>query len=136
MPIGKIQCRFAGAIAATLLLAAAPASAPIRLDVTPQKPASISGSIHGDGTIDYVVAGTAGHTLSIAMSASNRSAYFNLTAPDSDSALFIGSIDGRRFSGKLPASGDYRLRVYLMRSAARRGDSADFRLRAWVLPTR
>ncbi|MFC3713237.1 hypothetical protein ACFOMD_11675 [Sphingoaurantiacus capsulatus] len=123
-------------MAAVALVAAAPAVVPKRLSVTSQTPVTAKGSLKGDQFVDYVLAGTEGHTLSVAMTTTNRSAYFNLTAPGSDTALFIGSIDGGKFSGKLPVTGDYRLRVYLMRSAARRGDSADYRLRAWVLPTR
>jgi hypothetical protein len=33
-----------------------------------------------------------------------------------------------QFEGVLPASGDYKLRVYLMRSAARRDEIANYRL--------
>jgi len=33
-----------------------------------------------------------------------------------------------QFEGVLPASGDYKLRVYLMRSAARRDAIANYRL--------
>jgi len=40
--------------------------------------------------------------------------------------MFDGSIRGNSFSGKLPQTGDYRIRVYLMRNAARRGESATY----------
>ena len=36
--------------------------------------------------------------------------------------MFVGSISGNQFEGRLPASGDYKVRVYLMRSAARRDE--------------
>jgi hypothetical protein len=36
--------------------------------------------------------------------------------------------DGNRLEGRLPASGDYKVRVYLMRSAARRDEIANQRL--------
>jgi hypothetical protein len=42
--------------------------------------------------------------------------------------MFIGSTSGNQFEGILPANGDYKIRVYLMRSAARRGEAADYRL--------
>lgn len=130
-----IPARPLAALLALILTAAAPAGA-TWLNLTPQRPATAAGQLKGDQIADYAFVGTEGHTLSVTMTTANRSAHFNLTAPGSDTAMFIGSIDGNRFSGKLPATGAYRLRVYLMRSAARRGDSADFRLRAWVLPTR
>ena len=121
---------------AAALVAASPAPPEIRLDLTPQKPVSVAGRVNGYDYVDYLFAGTEGHTVNLSMTTANRSAYFNLTPADSDTAIFIGSVDGSKFSGKLPATGDYRVRVYLMRSAARRGEQADFRLRGWVLPTR
>ena len=38
--------------------------------------------------------------------------------------MFVGSTSGNRFSGVLPTDGDYAIRVYLMRNAARRNESA------------
>ena len=40
----------------------------------------------------------------------------------------MGSVKGNRFEGDLPASGDYTIRVYLYRNAARRGESANYSL--------
>jgi hypothetical protein len=55
--------------------------------------------------------------------------YFNIIAPGKENeAMFIGSSAGNQFEGALPASGDYRVRVYLMRSAARRDEIANYRL--------
>ena len=42
--------------------------------------------------------------------------------------MFVGSTSGNQFEGRLPASGDYKVRVYLMRSAARRDEIANYRL--------
>ena len=42
--------------------------------------------------------------------------------------MFIGSVKGNQYEGILPASGDYKIRVYLMRSAARRKEVAHYRL--------
>jgi hypothetical protein len=42
--------------------------------------------------------------------------------------MFIGSTSGKQFEGMLPASGDYKVRVYLMRNAARRDEVANYRL--------
>lgn len=53
--------------------------------------------------------------------------YFNLLPPgSSEEALFIGSSEGNEWSGTLSQSGTYTVRVYLMRSAARRGESARY----------
>ena len=54
---------------------------------------------------------------------------FNIIAPGrSNEALFVGSSAGNQFEGTLPASGDDKVRVYLMRSAARRDEIANDRL--------
>jgi hypothetical protein len=42
--------------------------------------------------------------------------------------MFVGSTSGNRFSGVLPADRDYSIRVYLMRNAARRNESASYTL--------
>jgi hypothetical protein len=54
--------------------------------------------------------------------------YFNVLVPGGDSALFVGSTSGETFEGTLPADGDYTVRTYLMRNAARRGESSDYTL--------
>ena len=59
---------------------------------------------------------------------SNLSAYFNVLPPGSDEAMFIGSTSGNRFEAALPADGIYTIRVYLMRNAARRNETAQYTL--------
>ena len=67
--------------------------------------------------------------MNVSMATDNSANYFNILAPGkNDEAMFIGSTSGNRFQGILPANGDYKIRVYLMRSAARRGEAADYRL--------
>lgn len=119
-------------MAAALLALAAPAAAQIRtVPVTFAKgatSATVKGSIKGDATIDYTVSARAGQTLAVSFKPSNAAAYFNVLPPGSAEAIFIGSTSGNSFTGTLPASGNTAIRVYLMRSAARRGESADFTL--------
>jgi hypothetical protein len=90
---------------------------------------TLRGSLSGSQTIDYVLGARAGQTLAVTLSASNPQAYFNVLPPGSDEAVFIGSTSGSHYEGRLQTDGDHRIRVYLMRSAARRGERADFRLR-------
>ena len=55
--------------------------------------------------------------------------YFNVIPPDLDNeADFVGSTEGKSFRGVLDLDGDWRIRVYLMRAAARRGGAADYTL--------
>jgi hypothetical protein len=91
--------------------------------------ATIKGKITGDETVDYVLGAQKGQSMVVTLEASNGSAYFNVTAPGADQALFIGSTSGNRYEGTLPASGEYTVRLYLMRSAARRGETADYTIK-------
>jgi len=92
--------------------------------------ATIKGRITGYETVDYVVRAKAGQTLAVTFKTSNRMAYFNVLPPGSETALFVGSMDttGERYAGTLPADGDYAIRVYQMRAAARRKESATYTL--------
>lgn len=90
--------------------------------------AVINGQIKGDTTVDYVVRAAAGQTLSVKLQKSNSQNYFNVMPPGSTgSAMFVGD-SGENYSGVLPADGDYVVRVYLMRPAARRGESSNYTL--------
>lgn len=89
----------------------------------------IKGQIRGYRYVDYQVRAGAGQALSVEMQTSNAASYFNILPPVSgDVAMFNGSLAGNRFSGILPADGDYSIRIYLMRSAARRNESARYAL--------
>lgn len=93
----------------------------------------VKGRIKGYRYIDYVVRAAAGQTLSVEMQTGNGANYFNILPPgSSDVAMFVGSTSGNQFSGVLPADGDYVIRVYLMRSAARRNESANYMLTVGV----
>lgn len=124
------------AITAALLALAAPVAAQIKtVPVTFAKGASsatIKGTIKGDATIDYTVNAKAGQTLAVSFKPTNASAYFNVLPPGSEEAIFIGSTSGNSFKGTLPASGNTTIRVYLMRSAARRGETANYTLTVGV----
>ena len=88
----------------------------------------IKGQVKGDHYVDYPLRGGAGQTLSVEMKSSNAANYFNINPPGSEMSLFIGSTSGSRFSGVLPVEGDYTVRVYLMRNAARRNELANYTL--------
>lgn len=88
----------------------------------------LAGRLTGDESVDYIIKGKAGQVLSADLSASNASLYFNILPPASAEALFIGSTSGNVADIRLPAAGDYVVRVYLMRSAARRDEVAEYAL--------
>ena len=91
--------------------------------------ATVEASIRGYESVDYVLGAREGQSANISMATDNGANYFNVLAPgETDVALFIGSVNGNQYEGTLPATGDYTIRVYMMRSAARRNEVANYRL--------
>lgn len=95
--------------------------------------ATVKGTIKGEQTIDYKIRAKAGQTMSVKLATRNDANYFNVLPPGStDVAIFVGSTSGNEWSGALPADGEYTVRVYLMRSAARRNESTPYTLTVGV----
>jgi hypothetical protein len=91
--------------------------------------ATVKGQIKGRESVDYLLGAREGQSMNVSMATDNRSSYFNIIAPGkANEAIFVGSIAGNQFEGTVPASGDYKIRVYLMRNAARRDETAKYRL--------
>jgi hypothetical protein len=91
--------------------------------------AVVQGSITGRETVDYVLGAKKGQYMNVSMATDNTANFFNILAPGEDEvAMFNGSLAQNQYEGTLPASGDYKVRVYLERSAARRGEAARYRL--------
>ena len=91
--------------------------------------AIVEGRIKGYETIDYVVGARKGQSANISLATKHGATYFNILAPgQTEVAFFNGSMSENQFEGLLPESGDYRIRVYMMRSAARRNEVANYRL--------
>jgi hypothetical protein len=94
--------------------------------------ATIKGVLKGDQTVDYRVRAGAGQTLTVALKGSNAQNYFNVLPPGSaDVAMYVGQ-DGGGYKGVLPTDGDYTVRVYLMRPAARRNETSNYTLTVGV----
>ncbi len=90
--------------------------------------ATIKGQVKGDETVDYVVGASAGQTISVTLKPSNPSNYFNVLPPDTQDVAMYAGQTGEPYTGMLPADGDYKVRVYLMRNAARRNAVSTFTL--------
>lgn len=91
--------------------------------------AVVEGSIAGYETIDYVLSAKEGQYMNVSMATDNTSNYFNVLAPgENETAMFNSSMAENQFEGTLPKSGDYKIRVYMMRSAARENEVANYRL--------
>lgn len=92
--------------------------------------ATIKGTLKGGADVDYLLRAAAGQTLTVKLQGTNPQNDFNVLPPGStDVAMFVSNITGARsWSGVLPADGDYAIRVYLMRPAARRNESSNYTL--------
>jgi len=91
---------------------------------------TIESSITGYAVVDYVLGGALkGQYMNVSMATDNNANYFNILAPGEDQvAMFNGSVNGNQYEGILPGTGDYKVRVYMMRSAARRNEVANYSL--------
>jgi hypothetical protein len=89
---------------------------------------TVKGRIQGRGFVDYRVNAGAGQTLAVTLRGSHVQNYFNVLPPSSEAAMFIGSSSGNRFAAMLPMEGEYTIRVYLMRAAARRNAASRYTL--------
>ena len=96
--------------------------------------ATIKGTLKGGADVDYLVRAAAGQTLEVKLQGTNGQNYFNVLPPGSANvAMYAGSMTGEpSWSGVLPADGDYAIRVYLRRPAARRNESSKYALNVAV----
>lgn len=114
---------------ASLCLAGSAVAAEKPIKFAPGKSsAQVKGTFKGDDAITYSIEARAGQTMTVTLRTTKGSPYFNVKAPGASEALFIGSTAGDRFEGQLPVDGVYLIDVYLMRSAARRNETASFTL--------
>jgi hypothetical protein len=129
---GTMKC-FMAAVLAFVGVATAIAADDIRTERVHFKKgansAVVEGSIKGYQTVDYVLGAQKGQTMNVSMATKHGATYFNILAPgQNEVAMFNGSTSENQFEGVLPESGDYKIRVYMMRSAARRNEVAKYRL--------
>ena len=94
--------------------------------------AAVKGRVRGDESASYLVQVRAGQTLVVSLAAKLPQLYFNVLPAGSQEALFIGSTSGNLMERVMPADGDYRVQVYFMRAAARRGTAGNFELKVGV----
>ena len=98
---------------------------------------SVSGTINGHQSVNYIFGATTGQSVSVVLNSENLGNYFNIYEPGKfpgeDYAMFIGATEGNRFQGTLVTEGDYMVHVYIIRSAARRGETARYTLELSLL---
>jgi hypothetical protein len=99
--------------------------------------ATLNGTIIGQEYVDYVLGASAGQTMNVSLAVDGTNgdgtAYFNILPPGSTGeAIFIGSRDGLSGSVRLPSSGDYTIRVYLMGNDADTDKTVGFSVTAGI----
>lgn len=82
---------------------------------------TVSGTVQGYAYKDYIVGARAGQTISVKLNSRNAFTVLTIFTPDANN--LEGAMQTDEFSGELPVSGDYVIRVGMMRAEARRRNS-------------
>jgi hypothetical protein len=97
------------------------------------EPVVLKGRLQGPekSTKDFIVGVKQGETLTVSMKASKaNSTYFNILPPNDATALFVGEMQGtNEWRQRLDVSGNYTIRIYINRAAARKGVKSDYTLK-------
>ena len=80
--------------------------------------ATVKGTVRGFAYKDYIVKASAGQTIDVKLASANTSSVLTVFLPNGDNLEGAAEMDD--FTGELPASGDYVIRVGMMRAEARR----------------
>ena len=94
---------------------------------------TIKGTIKGGQIVDYQLRASASQSMVAIFKPNKLSAYFNVLPPGSDIAIFVGSTSGNHFEAVLPVDGVYTIRVYLMRNAVQRSETAKYTLKVGIV---
>ena len=88
----------------------------------------IKGTLRGQSGVTYVVGARAKQLMTVTATTGNASTFFDITAPPTGGRVFHGFGDRDRFSFEVPASGDYRIRMYRTGKVVRRNEIASYTL--------
>ena len=93
----------------------------------------VSGTITGKEYADYRLGAKGGQEMFVELSVvdtnGNGTVYFNILPPGSDGvAIYNSSMDGNSTKIKLPANGDYTIRVYHMGNDEDTGKTSGFNI--------
>ncbi len=114
----RFKCRslFLVAIATLLFTAFGAQAQPDTPKQRLRNPASVRGTIGGESQNHYVIRARKGRTMTVQLSwrsEDNNTASFSISAAKSDGAELTGqeSHNGKRWTGKIPRTGDYVISV-------------------------
>lgn len=93
---------------------------------------SVKDSVEGYDRKDFSIRAKKGQKMTVKLKSASTSVYFNIADSKDGFAADMGTdpipMDVKDWTGVLPKDGEYFIRVYLVRAAARRGAKADFTL--------
>jgi hypothetical protein len=133
-PLPRRRLALAGLFACALLPAGAGAQPPVPATVVRFVPGTSSVSINGqlkgpeDDARDYVVRAEGGQTLGVRLQRASPETYFVVLHPYGDKVYGNEGDQRTSWSDRLVDGGDYRVRVYLAREAARQAKGSAFTL--------
>jgi hypothetical protein len=93
--------------------------------------ATLSGKVTGSDTVLYKLNAKDKQFLKVSLTTDNEAADYNIYIPGrapGDEALFTSATGGRAYTGQLYKTGDHSISVFLNRNAARKGQTANFKL--------
>ena len=88
----------------------------------------IKGRISGEQTADYPLNLQEGQTLTVKLTTPHTSTHYLLMPPEGDEVLHNSALDGAEYKGTTKQGGKYRVQVYMLQSAAKRGETAPYNL--------
>ena len=95
--------------------------------------ADLKGRIYGYDYKDYVIRAKKNQLMTLHFSSSNMYAFFRIFSINGRPDKELTPIEEREFSGRLPESGDYVVRLFMMRAGARKkGAMADYTLKVSI----
>jgi hypothetical protein len=99
-------------------------------DLEPGSSKTFEDRIVGYGSVNYSINAFAGQTLDVGLESDNSFVFFNVRAPDAGTAIFAGaaSTSPDQWTGTLADSGTHIVTVFMMRNAARRNETGNFRI--------
>jgi len=135
-PLQSMAALLMGVLLASAATAAAPGPKPQEIRFAPgSRGAEVKGKVKGDATNSYRLVAGAGQTLSVELKTANGAHYFNIVSPGSNEAMYMSKTAGQQAKVVLPTDGAYLVKTFLMRSAARRGQAANYTLTVSVTGT-
>jgi hypothetical protein len=124
-----------GASAAAIAPAALSQETERRIQVTPEADGamrSFEDSISEFEAVAYVIPLRTGQLLHVQLASTNAANCFDIHAPDEPKPVFVGGESGNSHQLRAVKAGNHVIRVYLLRFAARDGQSARYTLEVKV----